>query len=393
MTGNASWLLDIVCGLDGDAEAADIINDLLSRGMKENVNHSDDEGISVLAHASIKVFIKVVELLLRLGVNENQRDKNGNSAFIWAAIKGNATMLEVFLNANAGVNQFASNLDMNLVNNNGNSSYRRCSSRAESVGTSSKFVKTTEVIQTYVENHFTESVKQGDTLSVRRVLRPNADVRVNVDHTDCDGTPLLILAASRAGVVKTLVDAGANVNQSDRNGSTALIQAATNGHAAIVMILLNAKANADLVKCDNGWTALMAAAHEGHHKIVSILVRYGAPLDLVCHNDNTALMHAMSNGHGDIALVLLNAGADFSIVNKQGKTARAVARSNNHSEAARVLESFTTDPHFFEYVKSGDIHAVQQCVTYNLNIRDTVGATPILAAATQPSSDSETPGI
>ncbi|ETI39240.1 hypothetical protein F442_15020 [Phytophthora nicotianae P10297] len=270
----------------------------------------------------------------------------------------------------------------------------RCS-RAESVGTSSKFVKTTEVIQTYVENHFTESVKQGDTLSVRRVLRPNADVRVNVDHTDCDGTPLLILAASRGGtgVVKTLVDAGANVNQSDRNGSTALIQAATNGHAAIVMILLNAKANADLVKCDNGWTALMAAAHEGHHKIVSILVRYGAPLDLVCHNDNTALMHAMSNGHGDIALVLLNAGADFSIVNKQGKTARAVARSNNHSEAARVLESFTTDPHFFEYVKSGDIHAVQQCVTYNLNIRDTVGATPILAAATQPSSDSETPGI
>jgi ankyrin repeat protein len=76
---------------------------------------------------------------------------------------------------------------------------------------------------------------------------------------------------------------------------------------------------------DHGQTALMLAAHRGHAAIVEMLVTARAALDTTAKYNLTALMLAIVAGHEDIARTLVRAGAGLG---PQGSGAPGFAGKN-----------------------------------------------------------------
>ena len=103
-----------------------------------------------------------------------------------------------------------------------------------------------------------------------------------VDQVDAaDGRTALMAAASEGhvAVVSLLLGYKASVDLTDVEGDTALILAAENGHAEVVAQLLAAKVLLD-VQGGGEWTPLMCAANNGHDEVVRLLIEARASVDL-----------------------------------------------------------------------------------------------------------------
>ena len=90
---------------------------------------------------------------------------------------------------------------------------------------------------------------------------------------------------------------------------------------------------------DSGWTALMHAANEGHAEVVVTLLEADparAGLDLHAPDGATALFIAAQQGHSGVIELLMEAGADASIPGPGDRTATDVAKATyGDAEAAR----------------------------------------------------------
>ena len=110
-------------------------------------------------------------------------------------------------------------------------------------------------------------------------------------------------AAGLGDLVRGLLEGGADVNAKDSvSHGTALRVASSEGHEAIVNILLDHGAD---VNTEDYFTALEAASSRGHEAIVNILLAHGADV-------NYSLLRASSNGHEAIVKILLAHGADVN---------------------------------------------------------------------------------
>ncbi len=109
-----------------------------------------------------------------------------------------------------------------------------------------------------------------------------------------------------AGVIATLIAAGADVNQTDGKGSTALIMAAEAGRIKIVEALLGAGARRDAVNRTGG-SALTQAAQGGHLGIVKLIL---AGLEPAVPQCRTALECAIVAGQRQVVETLIAAGVD-----------------------------------------------------------------------------------
>jgi ankyrin repeat protein len=122
--------------------------------------------------------------------------------------------------------------------------------------------------------------------------------------------------------VKNLLQHGAAVNVTspkDRLDSTALTLAASNGHDAVLELLLQAGADIDWRTERDGFSALMLAAELGHWSTVGMLLSAGADPGLQDRKGNTACDLAVANGHGAVTRVL----DEFYLSHGQGKRCRS----------------------------------------------------------------------
>lgn len=152
-----------------------------------------------------------------------------------------------------------------------------------------------------------DAAEQGRAGLVRTLLAAGAEV----DAAQVDGMTALHWAAYRddLGTARLLVAAGAAAGAANRYGVTPLSLAATNGNAAFVRLLLDAGADPDTVLL-GGETVLMTAARTGSLAAVQALLAGGADPDARERRGQTALMWAASEGHLGIVNALLDAGAD-----------------------------------------------------------------------------------
>ena len=288
--GTSEFRFDIEAAQSGNTAA---ILDLLKKGL--NVNARDDQdGRTILMHATWFGHIDVMRILIDKGADVNAKDKNGTTALILAADKSNSEIVSFLIDKGADVNAKGGNGTALMLAVN--------KSNAEFVGF---------------------------------LIDKGADVNAK----DKNGTAL-ILATDKgsAEIVSFLIDKGADVNTKDSLGYTALMKAAGRGHTSIMRILLDKGADVN-TRTNDGYAALTHAAGSGHTDIVRTLIDKGADVNSKSSIGYTALMSAATSGHVAVVKVLLNKGADVNAKTSVGDTALIRASKYGHLDVANILRN------------------------------------------------------
>merc|ERR1712151_1305340 len=115
-------------------------------------------------------------------------------------------------------------------------------------------------------------------------------------------------------------------------GATALSIAAASGDIHLIQLLLERKANCELVD-ERGLTPLLVSARGGYHEICTSLLTARANVDaLEVESLKTALVLAAGANHSKICSALLNARAAVDAQTATGVTALHAAAANGHEE-------------------------------------------------------------
>ncbi|KAK3723766.1 hypothetical protein LTR37_001647 [Vermiconidia calcicola] len=176
---------------------------------------------------------------------------------------------------------------------------------------------------------------------VRAILakrKCKVDVLNSINKKDPDGCTGLIYAASQGheAVVKVLLDTGADVASKDRDGWQALAWASSSNHKAVVQLLLSSKADIN-AKDDTGSTVLHMAAFHGYEEVVRLLLDRKADIDAKDDTGSTVLHMAASHGYEEVVRLLLGRKADIDAKDKHGSTALGKAAGRRKEEIVRLL--------------------------------------------------------
>jgi ankyrin repeat protein len=112
-----------------------------------------------------------------------------------------------------------------------------------------------------------------------------------------------------------------------------LMLAALKGHTDLAKKLI--ERDADVNK--PGWTPLHYAATNGHLAIIELLLENHAYVDAESPNGTTPLMMAAHYGSPEAVKLLLEAGADPRLKNQLGLTAIDFAQRANRTDAAELI--------------------------------------------------------
>jgi ankyrin repeat protein len=109
-----------------------------------------------------------------------------------------------------------------------------------------------------------------------------------------------------------LLERGANPGRRDQSGSTPLHEASLYGRTEIVRMMLDRKAEPNMVDQGLGKTPLHEACTFGSEGVVAMLLQAGARLDARTQDGETPLALAARSGSLPTVELLVNAGADAS---------------------------------------------------------------------------------
>jgi ankyrin repeat protein len=176
--------------------------------------------------------------------------------------------------------------------------------------------------------------EQGQLQEMEEVLQERTDVNAVATSLKA-GTPLQ--SAAREGhlaVIELLLQEKANVNVVGENGRTALQAAAEGGHLAVVERLLQEEADVNAITAEyEGRTALQAAAEGGHLAVVERLLQEEADVNAAAakYDGRTALQAAAEGGHLAVVERLLQEKADVNAAAAyNGRTALQAAAEGGH---------------------------------------------------------------
>lgn len=208
-----------------------------------NPNSTNAHGSYPLLSAAYSGEVSILKALLTAGADVHVKDKDGNTAVMWACYKGgDAEGLKLLLQYKP---------DVNAVNSDGMTALHGAASTLYPSGS-----------------------------AINLLLKAGADINAR----DSSGHTLLISLSYcgmhlSAPLMESLIKKGADVNLRTTNGATALMIASGNAYDAAVKILIKYKADPRAVDND-GNTALHYCAPNGaSYNVVALLVKAGARLD------------------------------------------------------------------------------------------------------------------
>ena len=180
---------------------------------------------------------------------------------------------------------------------------------------------------------FFSAVKTDNVAAISNLLARGFDPNT-LDPTGQNGL-ILALKEPSLKVAKVLIGAPKiNLNQLNASDESPLMLAALKGELALAENMV--KKGADVNK--TGWTPLHYAASNGHVAVIRLLLENYAYIDAESPNGSTPLMMASLYGSVEAVKLLVEEGADPLLRNQQGLTALEFAKTGKKTESTEVLE-------------------------------------------------------
>ena len=182
---------------------------------------------------------------------------------------------------------------------------------------------------------FFQAIVRDDANAVAGLLRRGFDPNT----VNTDGMPGLLMAVRESSVkVATVLLESPKIKAEVRNAAdeSPLMLAALKGELELCRLLI--KKGADINK--PGWAPLHYAATNGHLAVMQLLLDNYAYIDASSPNGTTPLMMAAHYGTVEAVKLLLEAGADVSIKNDLQLTAWDMALRANRTDAAAAIAAF-----------------------------------------------------
>jgi ankyrin repeat protein len=179
---------------------------------------------------------------------------------------------------------------------------------------------------------FFQAIKQDNAAVIQSLLQRGFDPNTIDPH----GQTGLFIALQEPSLkaAEVLVNwPKTNVNTLNSKDESALMLAALKDHQELAEKLI--KKGADVNK--TGWAPLHYAATNGHLALISLLLENNAYIDAESPNGTTPLMMAAMYGTPAAVKLLLEEGADPQLKNQQGLTALQFAPRANRPDSAEAL--------------------------------------------------------
>ena len=386
----------------------------------------DENGYTVLHHATVIEDTSVIALLLDAGANPSARSYDDHTPLHFALRHRNSAVAAILVRAGADVNTAENDgitpLHLAVYDSAVTTLLLEAGAdvHADAEGTALYRAETAGVVDALLAAGADIDAlgRFGTPLmeSVRPpVLRPRPDslseVSVRLLEQGADpnarswGGRTVLHAAASAGpaVIRALMDAGADPSIGDDNGETLLHQAARySSGPTVIPLLLDAGMDINLPN-NNGETALHLAAGAvfRNSATVAVLLEAGADPGLPTAEGDTPLHSAMAASRPDTATVasLVAAGADINARNAQGQTPAQIAWTGGHSQVVDQLIVLGSAPIMQDEagedaepgcdwsglyaLRGSPVESVRGCVEAGtpLNVHGDYGDTPLIELA------------
>ena len=353
--------------IDTDELMPNFFQFLLKNQIK--VNAFNEDGDTALIFAIIRGNTKIIKLLLEHGADVNASTKDGDTALMVASINNNnIEIVKLLLEYGA---------DVNAIDKNG---YTALILATDNVELTKLLLEHGADVNVSNKNDYTAlylSIIRKNTEITKLLLEHGADVNA----IDKNGHTVLILATDNENVELTklllehgadvntlinietqlLIDKGLDINASDKVNFTILMFAIGKENIEMVKLLIengadvNALLNIDTknliekglavnTSTKDGLTTLMFAIMEKKNiEIIKLLLEHEVDVNVFVNNGETALMLAIYNENIKLTKLLLEYGADINISVKSGETALMLAIYNENIKLTKLLLEYGAD--------------------------------------------------
>lgn len=353
-TDEGESLLSLACS----AGYYELVQVLLA--MNANVEDRGSKGdCTPLMEAASGGFDDIVQLLLQHGANVNAQSSSGNTALHYACCSGYDAGVQVLIQHNA---------DLEHQNENGHTPLMEAASGGH-VKVAKLLLENGAGINThsseFKESALTLACYKGHVDMVFFLLEQGADqehktdemhtalmeasmdghvevARLLLDHgaqvnmpADSFESPLTLAACgSHVELAELLIEHGANLEEVNDEGYTPLMEAGREGYLPMVALLIENGANINAQTEETQETAFTLACCGGFQEVVSYLLECGADIEL---GASTPLMEAATEGHVDLVRYLLEKGANVNATTATADSALTYAGENGHTDVVEVL--------------------------------------------------------
>jgi ankyrin repeat protein len=267
---------------------------------KANCNSVDAEGDPLLMNAALYASVEMMELLLQKGANPNAKNRDGETALMWAM--QDIEKVKILLKHRA---------DVNLSSASGNTALLVGCVGADKYAVVKLLAGNgADLLQKNArkETALMRAALFGDTATLSLLATAGNEI----DGMDSTGlTPLLnaIFNVNRPATI-WLLNHGADADKVAAYGLTAITAVVTYNDVPLVTAVLQKTKNINTVDAF-GISALMWAAYNEHDNpsILQALLDKGADVTIKAKNGDTALSWAMKKGNTKTVALLKKAGA------------------------------------------------------------------------------------
>ena len=282
--------------------------------------------------------LDLVELINDIDVDVNEANDNQLTALMQAATFGNASAIEILLQAGAEIEGPDSKVfsSKQLAELFGHKRVLEVLAQYSGSQRKSDKIKPAPTPEKLTKELFV-AIKENDANKLTKMIGLGADV--NMVNSDNRSPLMLAVKGKQIDCLKVLIANNAEIDLANKYGYTALMFAAWYGKLEAVKYLAENGANIEF-QTNGGATSLMEAATNAQLDVMRYLIDKGAKVDAQDKYGETALMKAVKRGH-DINVInyLINHGASISLPNKYGETALQIAKIEGHDEIMEYLKT------------------------------------------------------